>query len=290
MTLTTVKKDLRISASGQIVLVTPEMAADWLANQIVNRPKRNRSVKLYLDQFRSRTWECDPLLPLLFNTHGQLADGQHRLHALIEHGEPVAFYVRTVSDIILRAITNTVPRTMRDRLQMDGVLNASAVGAIGIALLQRKMTGSIGLGSWNSSRTWLPTELTGTIEEAARPLYGSPGEVELFVSEAVSIYSRQPRRSRLLSQKHIGYLLCQTAEVRDLLIKVCDGDVEQSAESRAIRKHLLNWDPIRGSDHWPIFVVSKTFNHGPQKIYRFATAEIEDLRGSVFGEIWNDAK
>jgi hypothetical protein len=271
---------------GHVVRVTPGDAREWLGNMIVNRPRRIRSIQLYVDQFRSGTWTCDPLLPLLFNERGQLADGQHRLHAVIEYGNPVSFYVRTVSDQVLRAITNTVPRTMRDRLQMEGVSQASTVGSVGIALLQRKTVGSIGVGSWNSTRTFLPSEFICAVEEVAEPMYGGPLAYQLLMQEVNRIYDMQPRRSRILSPKHIGYLLCQTTEVHDLLIKVCDGDALQNDQSRAIRKHLLNWNPIRGSDHWPISVVTKTFNYGPQKIYRFTTGPIEDLRGSVFERIW----
>lgn len=288
MTLTSLKNE-RGTDFGRVVVVTPDMAREWLENQIENRVLRLPKVQQYLAEFRSGKWAADPLLPLLFNMNGQLADGQHRLRAVIELNRPVVFYVRTVSDHLLNAIANTLPRTMRDRLEMIGAKNATSVASIAHALLQRREHGTLSIRHLTCSRSWTPDDFVGVISDTLKDGRGYLCADD-FISDVHRIYLSQPTRVRLLSPKHIGYLLCQTPEVRGLLVKVCDEEAQQTDESKAIRKHLLNFMTPANAHHWPIFVVSRTFNHGAQKLYRFSGAEIEDLRGSVFGEIWNDAK
>lgn len=289
MALLTVKSSKTVDF-GTVVTVTPRMACDWLDNQIVNRPLRARTVQLYLSQFQSGNWTCDPLLPLLFNSEGKLADGQHRLNAVVEHNRPVDFYVRTVSTDVLDALCNSTPRVMRDRLQMHGVENAIHVASIGRALMQRKLTGSMSIYSYAADRTFLPSELLDVIDEACTSWFGSTCGTSAFVQECLRIYKMQPARARILSTKHIGYLLCQNSQVEDLLVRVCDGDSQQNESSRAIRKHLLNFTAGLRLPNWPIYVVGNTFNDGPRKLYRPADAKLEDLRDSVFGEIWPNEK
>jgi hypothetical protein len=261
------------------------MAREWLDNQIENRNLRLMKVRQYQAEFESGKWTADPLLPLLFNLNGQLADGQHRLRAVIEFNRPVLFYVRTVEDQLLNAIANTLPRTMRDRLEMIGAKNSTALASVSHALLQRRELGALQLRHQACSRSWTPDDFVGVIAEILKDgtTYAS---VEDFMCDSEKIYRLQPSRVKLLSPKHIGYLLAQTPEVRSLLVKVCNEEAQQNDESRCIRKHLLNFITPTNVHHWPIFVVSRTFNHGPQKLYRFSGARIEDLRGSVFERIW----
>lgn len=279
MPLLTVK-DSKTVDFGTVVTVTPRMAVDWLENQIVNRPLRTRTVQQYLSQFQNGTWTCDPLLPLLFNSEGKLADGQHRLNAVVQHNRAVDFYVRKVSDSVLDAVCNSTPRVMRDRLQMHGVENAIHVASIGRALMQRKLTGSMSIYNFACQRTFLPSELLEAIEEVC------PGDSSSFINECIRIYKLQPTRARIVTTKHIGYLLCQNWDVESLLVRVCDEESAQNESSRAIRKHLLNFAPGARFPNWPIYVIGTTFNHGPRKLYRPADAILEDLTDSVFGRVW----
>lgn len=288
MPLLTVKSSKTVDF-GTIVTVTPKMAHEWIENQIVNRKLRKQAVELYLSQFQNGTWTCDPLLPLLFNSNGQLADGQHRLHAVIQHNRAVDFYVRTVSDDVLDAVCNSTPRVMRDRLQMHGVENSLECAGIGRLLMQRKLTGSVSIYQWSANRNFLPSEYVNVVDECCANWFGSAGGLGKFLSECKRIYRMQPIRSRILTARHIGYLLCQNSDVNDLLLRVCNGDVPQNESSRAIRKHLLNFTGHRQLTGWPIWVVTTTFNNGPRKLYRPADASYEDLHDSVFGRLWPQA-
>lgn len=279
MPLLTVKSSDRNDV-GTVITVTPRMAMEWLESQIVNRPLRFRTVEQYLSQFENGTWTCDPLLPLLFNEDGKLADGQHRLHAVVKHNRAVDFYVRTVSDTVLDAVCNSIPRNMRDRLQMHGVENSLHVASIGRIVMQRKLSGSMSIYSGTRTRTYLPSELIGVLEEVLTV------DVNKFINDCTRIYSMQPARARIMTVKHIGYLLCQNYDVEPMLVRVCDEESPQNEASRAIRKHLLNFAYGSRFPHWPIYVVATTFNDGPRKIYRPADAVLEDLTDSVFSRLW----
>jgi len=270
---------------GELVFVTPELAMKWLGNMIHNRTLRPREVKKYVSQFQAGTWEADPLLPILFNKSGQLADGQHRLNAVIEFNRGVTFYVRTVPDEILNALANTIPRVMRDRLHMIGCKNATTVSSIAAALLQRKHFGALQVRKQQTTRSFTPEDILEVIDQVVEG-GGVYESADHFINDVEYLYGLQPKRARLLTPKHIGYLLAQNHDVRNLLCQVCNEEAPQNESSRSIRKHLMNWNRLMNSQHYEIFVVTKTWNKGPMRSYRLDSDGIHDLNGSIFPKIW----
>lgn len=77
------------------VLVTPELATDWLTRNEANRSIRRTALIRMADDMTDGKWlETNPQ-PIIFDTTGALIDGQHRLGALVKAGRPLYFWVAT---------------------------------------------------------------------------------------------------------------------------------------------------------------------------------------------------
>jgi len=120
-----------MSATVGIETVSPECARRWLGeSQTHNRSLRERTVSKYAALMRDGSW-MPGVGSITFDAHGALADGQHRLHAIVASGVSVPMVVvRGVHpDARLWADTNIV-RTTTDALSIAGMVEAhgSAVG------------------------------------------------------------------------------------------------------------------------------------------------------------------
>ena len=75
------------------VLVTPEMAQEWLDHQAVNRRVRTRIVKQMARDMAAGIWRSSTNEALAFNPERKMIDGQHRCLAVILYGKPVEMAV-----------------------------------------------------------------------------------------------------------------------------------------------------------------------------------------------------
>jgi hypothetical protein len=107
--------------------ITPEVAAQWLGDNIKNRPIQNSTVEAFKRDMLAGKWlfAGDPIR---FNTKGELMDGQHRLTACVRAGLPfVAMVGRNLPDEIVEVIDTGRPRMPSDVLAMRGVPYAAIV-------------------------------------------------------------------------------------------------------------------------------------------------------------------
>lgn len=73
--------------------VTPEQAAEWLEdNYDKNRPLRHSWVEQLASRMRAGNWKLTHQ-GIAFDGSGKLIDGQHRLWAIVEYGQPVQMQV-----------------------------------------------------------------------------------------------------------------------------------------------------------------------------------------------------
>lgn len=76
-----------------VMLVTPEIAADWLENRNVkNRSKSSVTARRYARLIEAKRWKCTHQ-GIAFDREGWLIDGQHRLVAIVATGMPVKLFV-----------------------------------------------------------------------------------------------------------------------------------------------------------------------------------------------------
>lgn len=77
----------------ELMLVTPDTAAKWLAqNALNNRACKNSQVKLYVSYMKKGAWNSDNCA-ITFDVNGNLIDGQHRLRAVVASGQAQEFIV-----------------------------------------------------------------------------------------------------------------------------------------------------------------------------------------------------
>ncbi len=82
--------------NSEIILVTPEIAAHWLASNTSNRPLRKSLVRDYAAQMKGGEWlVTHQQIAFTGNltSPGRLIDGQHRLSAVIQSGASVRMSV-----------------------------------------------------------------------------------------------------------------------------------------------------------------------------------------------------
>lgn len=83
-----------LPSEAQILLVTPEMASDWLAHRTYDKNRRisKSVVNRYISDMVNGRWKTTRQ-GLIFDTHGDIIDGQHRLSAVANGNVTVAFWV-----------------------------------------------------------------------------------------------------------------------------------------------------------------------------------------------------
>ena len=118
--------------------VTPKMAAKWLDEiNISNRRLSNPSVSKYADDMKSGTWYDTHQNVIAFYEDGSLADGQHRLLAVVESGvdvEMTAFH--GLSRIAGSVIDQGRSRTAVDGLMIGGLIEDSKYLTAKVAIIK----------------------------------------------------------------------------------------------------------------------------------------------------------
>lgn len=113
-----------------VMEITPDIAAEWLSKNDNNRRVRADVVSNYARQMAAGEWVLNGEA-IVFDEDGVLADGQHRLHAVIESGATIqALVVEGVAPAAYITIDSGLGRTMGDVLSVDGELNYNRKAAL----------------------------------------------------------------------------------------------------------------------------------------------------------------
>lgn len=101
--------------------VSPELAQKWLDENHDNQRKIKKNVVAqYVRQMNNGQWLSDNGETVKFTEEG-LSDGQHRLHAVIEHGKPVVLMVmRGLKKEHMTSMDMGSKRTLADILRIHG--------------------------------------------------------------------------------------------------------------------------------------------------------------------------
>jgi hypothetical protein len=121
------------------MMVTPELAKQWLEANTNNRPLSETLVITYMIDMLEGRWRYNGDA-IRFDHTGRLIDGQHRLHACVEAGVPFETDVVTGLDPeTIRTIDIGRVRTAGHIAHLEGVKNAELACAIArLAVLHRK--------------------------------------------------------------------------------------------------------------------------------------------------------
>ena len=117
------------SISSNVQTVTPQLAADILKANTLNRPINEATVADYVDQMKKGLWKLNGE-PIIIATGGQLLDGQHRLKAVVDSGVTIsAVVIYNVDPSAFSTIDTGRVRTAGDIFSIDGIENANQKAA-----------------------------------------------------------------------------------------------------------------------------------------------------------------
>jgi hypothetical protein len=122
--------------SYEILVLTPEMASEWLLKNKGNRNLRSGVVASYQRDISDGEWLMTGD-PIRFDWNDRLIDGQHRLEAIIASGVPVeVLVIRGLDPRVQDVIDSGSKRSAPDVLKFNGLdhNNATVAGAARIAI------------------------------------------------------------------------------------------------------------------------------------------------------------
>jgi hypothetical protein len=145
------------------MIVTPELAREWLDLNTRNRNIRSRHVERLAGAILRDEWieNGDSIKRAV---DGTLLDGQHRLYAVLKADLPILTLVVEGLDARSQTTVDTgIPRLMGDVLRIDGEPNGRALaGALRMLWLWRTF-GCLPMGGFNTAAT--PQQLLALLEE-----------------------------------------------------------------------------------------------------------------------------
>ena len=122
--------DAHPGVTVEVMTITPEMAAEMLKHNLVNRTLRRKRVELYAKQMRNNTWRLTGET-IVFSPDGQLLQGQHRLTAAAENGLSFdCVVVRGIVPEAMRVMDTGLSRTAADAFKLEGVSNSPTQAAM----------------------------------------------------------------------------------------------------------------------------------------------------------------
>lgn len=125
----------------KIETITPAKAEKWLKTNLRNRPLSKTRVKYYADAMRDGKWVLNAE-SVKFSSNGEVIDGQHRLHAVVESGVTIRSYVaRGLEYTTFDTIDDVRPRQNSDRLSQQGEKNTTCLSSAITLLWWYKQTG-----------------------------------------------------------------------------------------------------------------------------------------------------
>lgn len=121
------ERDGRVEA--RVITASPEQAAEWLTRNPRNRTVSQATVNQYADDMLEGRWAFTGQ-PIIFNSAGNLDDGQHRLSAQVKAGVTIDWLVvGGVNHAAQDYMDIGRPRTVAGQLQIAGHTFGHAVAA-----------------------------------------------------------------------------------------------------------------------------------------------------------------
>jgi hypothetical protein len=98
------------------VSLTPELAADILSHDPVNRKIRTGNLAKLKREIEGGFWDARKCTAMRFLPSGRMADGQHRCRAVVETNLPITVSMTVIPDTV--GVDEGAGRTLTDHLQL----------------------------------------------------------------------------------------------------------------------------------------------------------------------------
>ncbi|OSM04457.1 hypothetical protein [Magnetofaba australis] len=115
--------------SACVMHITPALAQQWLERNVKNRSLKKRHLHELVSVLENNHWRLNGE-SICFSKHGELLDGQHRLHAIEKSGiAAAAIVVFGVDNGVMRTYDQGSKRTTADHLNINGEKHYVNLGA-----------------------------------------------------------------------------------------------------------------------------------------------------------------
>lgn len=141
---------MNTNLKAEFETITPETAADLLGRNIQNRPVSQKRVRQYMNDMISGRWEENGEA-IKITADGRLADGQHRLKAVIQANRAMRLLVvRGLGSDAIPTLDTGKTRSAGDVLALTGLFPKGDATSTAQAarLLIRYEGGKEGTGTW----------------------------------------------------------------------------------------------------------------------------------------------
>jgi hypothetical protein len=123
------------SVKFQFVLVTPELAADWLKHNLRNRKLKEAMLEGYIMDMRNGAW-LTTHEGIAFDEENNLTDGQHRLEGIVRAKRPVLMVVSTGWPLVqgkkktMDVVNMGASRSLADQLHLQHDVEKRDAGTV----------------------------------------------------------------------------------------------------------------------------------------------------------------
>jgi hypothetical protein len=180
--------------------VTPELAAQMLDTNKKNRPISWRKVNDHVREMQAGNWRYNPADALCFDTDGVLANGQHRLLAVLDCELAQDFLIATgVEPSVQDVMDNGLVRTTAHQLALSGYNDAKNLSALARVFLLWKngtITSAMRRPSTVTVKDFLektdPQALEFALAQAKRVASATPLRAGIGGAAALAAYQLDP--------------------------------------------------------------------------------------------------
>lgn len=266
--------ELSKSITFGLELIDAEKAAKYLAHNNGNRGKKKRALHDYAEDMKNGMWKFNGVDNIVFDTNGDLRNGQHRLEAIVTSGEPQAYFVvRGIDPEAFDTMDVGAKRGLADMLHAKDISNETRMAAM-VTTYYQMHTGHIGSMAAGSSVG------CGTMQERIKFVMANNDSMQAIGNLSATYYKRNHSFFSLGDLSGIIYYLIQdmkfpTEYVEKFLYAVyCGCDQKFDYINKMREKWVMATDPR--------FKVSTT-----EKFYSFVKAFNAYFTGQFPKQQWS---
>jgi hypothetical protein len=263
----------------EIVTITPELAASWLKLNVRNRPITKANITFLVAEMLSGRFQFNGGT-IVFDEHGRLMDGQHRLMACIQSGVPFdALVVRGVPEAAFSTIDQGQKRIAGD---IVGGTSSKSVAAV-LKGVHQYLSGAI-----------LKSRPRTSLVEIERFHLLHPGVRESF---NFCLPAKRVARHSAIASMHYLFSHIDRDAADEFVTRLATGEnLQKGSPLYTLRERLLNVTTAKGSlraDYVVIFLIKAWNAHRSNEtldVLKFAPGKesvplIRDLPASLYDTI-----